>query len=239
MTAAIVTLAIGTYRIGADVLWYSIRKHSDTTGVEFIPMDDEFIATDYTAVPVNRQFFAQTAKKLHALTLPYDRIIMLDADMLCVKDCSFLWSGAFGKLPFYACRDTAWKVYYPTQVADIGLNGHMIFNGGTMIYNRDRFPTLYENLMQSIASGFCKSYDGGDQGYLNHYLQATGVEVGFLPQGFNVVLDKNMPAVSPAEQHIIHFTGRNANPWSHTLPSSDWRIPYLDQWAQTRKEMAS
>jgi len=235
MKTIVVTVATGEYRTGAEVLHRSIRKQSNTAGVEFLILDDADIAKDYSNIPVNMQWFPQVAKKFFALTLDADRIVILDADMLCVRDCSYLWSWSFGRLPFYACRDTASITYYPQRIADIGLDRNLIFTGGTMIYNRCVLPGLHEKVVSAILSGCCQSYDGGDQGYLNHYMQSSGIEVGYLPSGYNYVLDAHMPRLPDYEQYLIHFTGKNANPWNKSR-SDDWRKPYFDAWDKAASE---
>lgn len=234
MTVALVTFGFGEYEVGAEVLFRSIRRHTDVSGVEMIVLRDSDILVDYSDVPVSEENFPQVAKKLFALTLPYDRVIMLDADMLCIRDCRFLWSGWIGALPLYAVRDTASPVYYWDSIRRIGLNVDMLFNTGTVVYNRNRLPDLHEALLREIRTGCLEAYDGSDQGYLNHFCQRHGIETGYLPGGYNYVLDENMPHLRDEAQYIVHFTGAHAKPWRVMSRPLDWRWRYYRMWDAAR-----
>jgi lipopolysaccharide biosynthesis glycosyltransferase len=161
----------------------------------------------------------------------------MDADILCVGDCSFLWSNSIGKLPFYACRDTASILYYQEIIEEIGLDPCRLFNAGTMIFHPKLLPPSFHDLIVSeILRGSLRAYDGGDQGYLNHYFQRESIEIGFLPVEYNESTDIYMPSLPDHAKRLIHFTGSNANPWSPKLASNDRRWPWVKRWQREWEE---
>lgn len=237
MKTAIVMLATGEYLEGARVLVHTLRKYGNlpsyVTPIVIGQDECDFaqalpITQDYSSIKVAAGQFAPVAQKFFALTLPYDRIILMDVDMLCVGDCSYLWSSWLCSVPFYACRDTASYIYYKKVIDGIGLNPNRIFNAGTMVFN---MPFDLERFTREASSGVLQAYDGGDQGYLNHYFQYHGIETGFLPSEYNCSLDVNMPQTPKHSRRLIHFTGSNANPWKHWgMTPNDPRLEYYAIW---------
>lgn len=249
MKTALVILCTGDYEIGAKVMFYTLAKHGklpdsvDRIALGMSQCDFAIpkpIKSDYSWVSVSQEYFPKVADKFEAFLLPYDRIIMMDADMLCLGDCSLLWSDRLGSQPFYAVRDTASQVHYADVIPEIGLNPDLLFNAGTMVFQMDRLggEDFYCRLMGRIVCGALKSYDGGDQGYLNHYFQLYEREIGYLPQEYNGCLDFKIPQVPNHAVKIVHFTGGNINPWNvdKDLPSNDVRRPLLNRWAVERKD---
>lgn len=230
MKTAVVILATGEYWKGAKVMFYTLRKYGNLPdNVDTIALGAECIGgpplkIDWSRIPVSQKNFPKVAAKFEALTLGYDRVIMLDADMLCIDDCSLLWSEELTK-PFYAVRDKASKVYYGRQMSEIGLDESLNFNGGAMVFNH---PDILPNLLVAISAGL-QSYDGGDQGYLNAFFQLIrpDLEVGFLPTDYNCVLDINFEVCN--NPSIVHFAGGDANPWDYS-GRNDWRAAYYKSW---------
>lgn len=241
MKIAVVILALGEYWKGAKVMFHTLRKygklpnHVDTIalGAECLGGPPLKQTWDHIPVPVNKQWFSKVAAKFEALTLGYDRVIMLDADMLCIGDCSLLWSDKLTK-PFYAVRDIATKIYYGNRLREIGLNPELNFNAGTMVFNK---CDILDELLNCIANGL-QTYDGGDQGYLNAYFQLIrpDLQFGFLPTAFNCVLDRNFKQVIDRDKRIVHFTGANANPWNPDVPHRDDRWRFIKWWQREWEE---
>ena len=247
MTTAIAILATGDYWVGAQVMFHTLRKYGNlpddvdcyAVGMEKCDFAKPLpIDKDYSWIPVSQHFFPKVADKFHALTLPHDRIILMDADMICVGDCSYLWSDAIGALGFYACRDTASVRYYQKEIDAIGLDASRLFNGGTMVFQMDVLGrTFCEEMLRRIRTGWAKAYDGGDQGYLNAVFQREcRREIGFLPPEYNESYDVNMPSLPRHAKRIIHFTGPNANPWNPHFNGSDPRWEWVNLWRQERLE---
>jgi len=237
---AVVCLCTGDYWKGAKVLFHTLRKHGKLPEhVDCIALgmpDCDFatptaIEQDYSWVPVSQKNFPRVADKFHALTLDYSRVILMDADMLCMGDCSYLWGDRIGKLPFYAARDCASVVYYHQEIQAIGLDENLLFNAGTMVFQLDQLSQdFYDRVIELILDGTLKSYDGGDQGYLNHYFQLQDTEIGYLPQEYNGCTDQYIPQLPDHAKRLVHFTGANLNPWSTTIPKSDRRRYLIDRW---------
>ncbi|MFA5153694.1 MAG: glycosyltransferase [Clostridia bacterium] len=237
MKIAIAVTATGEYWKGAKVLFSTLRKYGrlpdsvDTLAIGVNECDwatPVEIVADYSWVPVESATFPKVADKFFAWTLDYDRIIIIDADVMCVGDCSYLWSNHIGRLPVYACRDTAAIWYYPSQIEAIGLDHASIFNTGVVVVHPGLFPrrSPLGGLRRGIESWHLNSYDGSDQGYLNAYFRNT--EIGWLPPEYNVCLDPNMPSLPAYAERLIHFCGGDANPWRVNV--TDWRAPYYDRW---------
>lgn len=236
---AVACLATGEYEIGARVLFHTLRKYGGLTDdvdalvigpessdyAQAVPLD-----RDFAWVPVSQENFPMVADKFYALTLDYERIITIDADMMCVGDCSLLWSDKISSRPYYACRDTAATSYYAGQINGIRLDPNLIFNAGLSVTNH--IDT--ERLLREIASGELLAYDGSDQGYLNAYFQLHNIETGFLPPEYNCVFDTNMPQVPEHAMRIVHFAGCECNPWNAPpvveVDIQGIRDKYIQRW---------
>jgi lipopolysaccharide biosynthesis glycosyltransferase len=239
MKAAIVVLSTGEYWRGAKVLFHTLRKYgnlpSSVTTIAMGMKECDFaeavpITQDYSWVPVSQVNFPRVAEKLFALTLDYDRIIMLDADTICLGDCSLLWSDWLNPLPFYAVRDVASNIYYNQVVAEQGLDPNLLFNAGTMIFDTRKFPL--SNFLLSVRNREIVSYDGGDQGYLNCWFQKTKTPFGWLPLEYNACTDSHYPRMESGTEKIVHFTGANVKPWNTKIGESDRRYPLVVRWRQ-------
>lgn len=239
MKTAVVTLALGEYWRGAKVLFHTLERYGglpDSVARVALGMDEcDFaypvpVASDYSWVAVNKLHFAHVANKFEALTLPYDRIILLDADILCVGDCSLLWSDVLDTLEFYAVRDVASVFYYGKIIRQIRLDHNLLFNGGTMVFDRSRFPLT--TFLGKVADGTLLAYDGGDQGYLNHWFQKTKTPFGFLPLEYNACTDQHFPRMQDGTARLVHFTGSNVNPWAPTIGEDDRRWPLILKWRE-------
>lgn len=235
MQTAIVVLATDEkHLLGTEVLFHSLKKYGNfPPNITLIVMGQEScnfaeavpITIDYSWIPSVNTYghtrIKQTINKFFALTLPFDKIILLDADIMCVGDCSYLWFKETDSFSIYAAPDTASKLQYDLM----GLDGENIFSSGTSIHNR---PNECD-IVQQIKDGNCHSYDGGDQGYFNYYYQKIKPnQWGILPSEYNQCLDKNMPQIE--DKRLIHFTG--AKPWDGCTDNS-WYM----QWHQLRREL--
>lgn len=186
----------------------------------------------YSWLPVCQRNFPAVGAKFHALTLPFDRVILLDSDMLCVGDCSLLWSRWLDSLPFWAVRDVASVVYYQDRLSQLCLNHSLLFNGGTMVFNLGSHPRLASDILGDLREERDEAYDGGDQGYLNSWFQRTGMPFGFLPLEYNACTDGHFPRMEPGTERLVHFTGSNVNPWSPKIGPSDRRWPMIRRWQE-------
>ena len=135
--------------------------------------------------------FAETYTKLHAFALTdFDRVVFIDADAVVLGPVDSLFDGA----GFAACPD--WG-------ADLVLER---FNSGVFALTPER--VAFDALVARIDD--VRSYDGGDQGFLN----AMQPDWRPLDRRFNVLtrLAHDRPALAMTEEaRILHFVGRK--PW--------------------------
>lgn len=236
MRTALAVLAHGDYWKGACTLFYTLRKYGNlpknvtplAVGMEHCNFAEAVpIANDYSWIDVDQINFPLVANKFFSLSLGFDRVILMDADMLCVGDCSLLWSEHLDTLPFYAVRDVATIFYYQQILEEIGLDHNLLFNAGTMVFNRE---FIFDDFLTELRSSVLTSFDGGDQGYLNHYLQRNKRRFGFLPLEYNFCLDEHFPRMKEDVARIVHFTGSNANPWNTKISFTDWRWKWIELW---------
>lgn len=259
MKIAVVTLGIGPYWKGCKTVLHSLGKfgklpdtvdrimlcnpeEANRPGCNFatvVPITDDYSDIVFPVkMEANRERFFNSFKRVFAFTLPYDRIVYVDSDMCCVGDTTLLWDDRIGKLPFYACRDTACYQYYPTELAACAIDYQLVFNGGLEVFHPNLLPQFYHDMLSRLRANTLSLYDGADQGLLNSYFQFNKLEVGLLPQGLNYVLDPYMPVVPEWERRIIHFTSSHANPWtSGDRNSRDPTIrKYYQHWQECWQE---
>lgn len=250
MNIAVVTLVIGEeFGWGAEVLFHGLASHGMPDSVSRIVLGVDQcdfaepmpITIDYSDLPVERQTqFAHVAKKFYALTLDFDRIISIDSDMMCVGDCSYLFSDNLGELSYYATRDLAAHVHHSETMKRLLLREELMFNCGVTVYHPHLLPELHDKMLDDIRGGMLHTYDGGDQGYLNQYMQLNNIEVGWLPPEYNCCIDVYMPQVPRESMRIVHFAGEKAKPWNSNFSENDWRTPWTSlwwkQWAQIQYE---
>jgi lipopolysaccharide biosynthesis glycosyltransferase len=240
MKTAIAVVATGDYMEGAKVLFHSLERNGLPDSVDRLVIGFEscgfaspvVMTEDYAWVGITDPRCHETLKNFFPLTLNYDRVISMNADMLCLRDPSYLWSDRIGALPFYATHDTAAQTYYPDNLARLGLDPLLILNAGLYVYHRDRMPDLHERMIQEIADHEIETYEVGDQGFWNHFFQRHHLEIGYLSNGLNYCLDRHMPQLPELHQRIVHFTG--GKPWKCCPSPSYWTYPYYKQWQDER-----
>jgi len=244
MKTAVVTVATGDFIEGARVFYHSLERHGLPDWIDRLIVGPEIcdfatpvpMTTDYDWVSAPNLKNRESLKNFYSLTLDYDRVISVNADMLCVGDPSYLWSERIGSLSFYAVHDTAAQVYYADNLQRLGLDPLTVFNAGLYVYCRDAYPNLHEDLMVSIRAGESETYEVGDQGYWNHFFSLRKVEIGWLPTGLNYCLDQHFPPPMSADRRIIHFCG--PKPWREKR-IQDWTLPYYEMWEKERDAIHS
>lgn len=242
MRTAIVTVATGDYVEGAKVFYRSLERRGMPDWIDRLVIGQEScdfaipieMTVDYSWLPIEDPRRRETLKNFFPLTLDYDRVISVNADMLCINDPSYLWSPRIGRLPFYAAHDEAAQVYYPDNISRLGLDPLLIFNAGLYVYCRDAYPAFHDDLMKDLQEGRLETYEVGDQGYWNHFLSLHKMEIGWLPTGLNYCLDKHFPVPMPEDRRIVHFTG--PKPWRE-LRIDDWTLPYYEMWERERDRL--
>ena len=153
--------------------------------------------------------------KLLVLTLPYTQTcVMLDSDMLCLKDASEI----LRIKPYAACMNFG-------HLANMrgALNGRLPFNSGLLVFR----PSLEEfNRIQQFADKFYKDFTRiehiADQHIWNAYIHHSEIPITMLGMEFNVTdtlknSHKNLYAQIEKKTIFYHFTWEK--PWnsSHRL----------------------
>jgi len=214
-----VTLATNdSYCVGALVLAASLRKANTTRslvilttkGISESMVDrlnesfDEVVVVDPldsgdlpNLMLMDRPELGITFTKLHCWTLTkYTKCVFLDADTLVVKNSDDL----FDREEFSAAPDAGWPD---------------CFNSGVFVF-RPNLNTFREIIKFASVNG---SFDGGDQGLLNHYFSSWASEdiKKHLPFLYNMCATSTYTYL-PAYKHygadvkIIHFIGCT-KPW--------------------------
>lgn len=175
--------------------------------IEPIPSPDPDAAPLYAR-------FSKTFTKLRAFGLSdFDKIVLLDADTVVLRNVDDL----FERPSFSAAPD----FFLPDR-----------FNSGVMVVEPS--PALFATLEQALHK--CRSYDGGDQGFLNEFFPTwyEGPSAHRLRAGYNLhhfVFQFLLGRETLREQvldevRIIHFTLQK--PWQNVTLSGGadlwWRF---------------
>jgi len=130
--------------------------------------------------------------------LNYDKIIMIDSDILILKDITELLEYTCN---FGACRK------YPDILPELNYLERNFFNCGLMILSRKNIIKLHKNNLIALAA---KRSWSSDQPLFNLYFHNV---VTFLPEKYNTVSSAvtkdNINNIA-----ILHFHGNN-KPWLH------------------------
>lgn len=252
MKIAFVTLSTGDYIQGTEVLFYSILKHCGGIFLgDFIYLTDEsqttpyltkigakniFINDMYKDIQTRQDLFKEVSKKYAVFLLNgYDRIIMLDSDILCINEPTELFQDKLNEFSFWAGKDYACNKYYKQGLSLLHLDPNKIFNTGTMVINKEWLNEETHNKIRQFSIDNI-SYDGGDQGYINSYVQKMHIPIGYLDVKYNQALDPYFP-VSGCPV-FVHFSGGDGNPWRKDRGM--WykpRRPYFELWDKYKEEM--
>jgi lipopolysaccharide biosynthesis glycosyltransferase len=177
---------------------------ADVDGV--IPFDP----APYESIPCTGHYFGREV--FYKLELfkqrRFDRIVYLDCDTLVVDDISALWDPAqFNDRSFYAVREHAIMGVPPELFGK--------FNTGVMVINRPLLcDRVFDRLMQIANSGV--SYDGGDQGVINAYMDEADLAAGDLDAAYNVLVRAKKEGEWNALKDrlkVLHFVN-GLKPWS-------------------------
>lgn len=161
---------------------------------------------DYSAVARNR--YAKAWYKLEAMRLPYEHVVLMDADLLCLGDVSQL----FSETEF----DLTVAPDHGIELAPVYKNSFVRFNSGVCVLTRKMLQSdTWKQLIDLGGSG--KSYDGGDQGAMNELaMRRDDITMDSLDSKYNALkrLYKHQPKFwkrLEADVRLLHFVGRK--PW--------------------------
>jgi len=130
--------------------------------------------------------------------LNYDKIIMIDTDMLVLRDIKDLLQFNYD---FAACRK------YPDLMPEVGNLNNDFFNCGLMVLSKDMLNKQHKTNLINMTKE--KNWSS-DQPLFNLYFRNKAV---FLPQKFNTVTS-GVTKQTLNEISILHFHG-DLKPWMH------------------------
>jgi len=247
MKIGIFSLTDNNYIKGTTTLYHSINENTNlksynvdlcTISKDKLVYDNtlgikDYIIHDDTGLEHSSTYtrFKNTTKKFNALLRDeYDRIIILDSDMLCISDLSELFTFKMNA-PIVACEDFGSVHYYPNQIKECGLDiNHKFVNTGLMMFERPYIGAeFYKQLINTFST--YKTYDQGDQGYINAYIQHNKLNVEpLLPTKYNYALDGHYPRYNISDISIIHYTGMK--PWDGLYDNLPYKL-----WAKYNQDM--
>jgi len=189
-----------TYVISSDIKTTLAKLYT-----ELISIKSEISSLSFDG---KRSEIPNTVFKLEALLLDYDRIVILDADLLILKNIDELFQL---KTTISAVSEFAWPDCFNTAVVSIKPD-----------------KGLFQNLMSMYRKQ--GSFDGGDQGILNEYFPTWDR----LPVKYNLPIKKFNEMAQPAvygfepsfckfgkDVKVVHFIGGYENkPWVDSSSSS-------------------
>lgn len=201
------TVIEGRYTLGAIALIRSLAKVSDAKMVVLYhePAVPRRLAKFKNVIlkritPIKNPFnssqsrFASTLNKLRIFELlEYERVAYVDADCLFLQNADeLLETEGFCAAP------------------DWGMDLNDDFNSGVLVFSPSE--NLRDRVFSRLFDGDSKSYDGGDQGFLNWLFEN---EWTTLPPEYNTlkrVLNYHPNLVSLSDVKILHMVGTD-KPW--------------------------
>ncbi|MDB4384965.1 hypothetical protein N9Z12_02840 [Opitutaceae bacterium] len=152
------------------------------------------------------QRHAQTFFKFEAFgDFGFARNIFLDSDILCLKESPALLES--GTVPLRAALDTGFRrtrAYkgHPNEI-----------NSGVLSIGRAIQGAATIARLQDIAHTHPGrgGYNAGDQGILNKWIHADGIDVDLLPPEYNLIKKDYADTAGVKDCRLIHFAGHK--PW--------------------------
>jgi len=135
----------------------------------------------------------------------FERNLFLDSDILCLREAPALLEP--GTVPLRAVLDTGFR---KTRA----YKGHAIeINSGVLSIGRAIQGAATIAHLQDIAHHHPGrgGYDAGDQGILNKWIHADGIEVELLPPEYNLIKKNYADTAGLQNCRLLHFAG--PKPW--------------------------
>ncbi|KAG7845384.1 hypothetical protein KL941_003230 [Ogataea angusta] len=219
------------------VLLYSAKNvNKDTIALfaasklfsDLINIDDNILVSNSPHTlefVLNRPDLAYTLSKINLWRLvEYSKLVYLDADTLLLQNLDHLFAQNFDASQVMAAPDCGWPD---------------LFNSGVMVLQPNM--TVFQELMDLYES--TESFDGADQGLLNHYFNPDLYHGGTsrwlrLPFIYNCTLNSHyeyFPALQRYFQDIkvFHFIG-DKKPWDRNYAAQLRKDPSLFKVADNK-----
>jgi lipopolysaccharide biosynthesis glycosyltransferase len=219
---AYVTVVSGNYHHGARALAGSLRRVSDVPLLALATADADRVAlaaSDIHVIDVpairnprssrgSQERFQHTYTKLNVFRLDFlDRLVYLDSDTVVRKNIDELFTGT----GFAAAPDAGFDRASSRE-----------FNSGVLALEPSH--ALFTRMLDALAT--TPSRDGGDQGFLNSFLDSWHP----LPQEYNTtkrVFAHHPGLYSAADVKVLHYVGNK--PWDPLRDPAHERYAELDR----------
>ncbi|MCT4702999.1 lipopolysaccharide 1,3-galactosyltransferase [Enterobacteriaceae bacterium H20N1] len=168
----------------------------------------------FSDLPTTDLFSKATYYRLLAPKLiEEDRLLYLDADIVCLAPCDELWSHPLTDEVAYVISES--PELAPVLAEKAGLKGSRYFNAGVMLINKQRWNEL--NISEAVFDLLLKkgkSFKYLDQDALNIILEGY---IDFGERRFNTIFmlkhdEQGYCALPPAETVFLHYAGAD-KPW--------------------------
>ena len=230
MKTTVIIFADQKMLIGAETLLYSLHKHNDlqTTKIVFLTDDEETLespilkrwvdeyrlidSSPYERISYTKEQWGHKAyMKAFEAFRDYgtEQNILLDADMLCLGLIDHLLEPSDYDLRVVRDINDRARSHAGIDIDE--------FNSGMMaIHWRLLGDETVAELIERAAT--MESYDGGDEGILNHWAYDRELTIDYLPKKYNLlkvaVRDRAKERPLPdilSDCRLMHFTGDK--PW--------------------------
>jgi lipopolysaccharide biosynthesis glycosyltransferase len=242
---AVCCFANGHYLQGAPVALKSFRQNCKIPCDYILLTDDPSAKAPYSwiilhqvdrapwrNIATRQDLFSGVCLKYESFYLSYDRIVVLDSDVLVLSDVTPLLTREYPGHDLIAVRDWGAAHYYRQMLFDLNLDPEKIINAGVLICKGNALRTDWRAVFGDIPAS--SSYDEGDQGYLNFYLQHAHANLDFFIEDvrYNYALD---PCYPPCHtKAIVHFTGV-CKPWLPDCSPVGYRKLYHKLWNKVKE----
>jgi len=252
----IATVASGSYVYGAETLFGSIKRcernvnmrlmrlmtKSDNPSVllESIGVEQHIITNSSETLSLHfSERFRGTALKFAAINflskINADYLVLIDSDIFFNTTNSILSEITYDPQieNFAGCEDLACRIYYPGLTDYYQGTIGKVFNTGFLVFRQTFFEEgNWLEFTRACREGLLKSYDSGDQGYMNHFAAMNDIKIRWLDLKFNYPLDIHYPKINPEIHYGIHFTG--IKPWFFSPNTNDYFHWAYRAWWQSR-----
>lgn len=217
MKACLAIACEENYIRGLKVLLRSLEKNGSVPNVDRILISSDMDSfpgmeikkvnpADYSG-SCKRSRYSKAWYKLEALRLPYDLVVLLDADLLCLGSIADL----FRKTDF----DLRAAPDHGIQLAPVFKEDFIRINSGVCVFSGKMLgPTAWDRTVEIGRSGH--SYDGGDQGAINLFLHENDILLDYLHPKYNAlkrlyVSQRKLWSEIEKDIRLLHFVGQK--PW--------------------------
>ena len=243
---AIVTACMENHIDCLRVMDYSLSKHNNLEGIDkfVISRDIKEWFNWRVLKPSHSKYkdieekykvtrFVPAFYKLDAFSLfDYDRVILMDADMLCINNLEEIFDTTkFNEKNIYFCKDDGVTLNNKFKDIDRVNSGFAIIN--KPLLNKPTYDSLI-NMSLDVDS-----YDGGDQGVINNWLVDNNINFGYLPMIYNTlkrIYQYHRAVYNNIKDNIkiIHYVGRK--PFQDNKAELPEYNELLDLWESYNEE---